>query len=340
MTASVYVVGNFKGGVGKTKTVTMLAYEASTLKNRKTLVIDLDPQDVPPTISDFSDNAMFAADYCIVILQTQELSLDGAQTYIEYMQYLIDNYDININVLGILPCMLRPNGRVDEKILNDAREKYGNNVLTTIVNHQERLKAYDSEDYDIKTIGKGSNDDHTYISDGDVNHIFNTNVKKYDDERKQQEKSEKANEKKEADNEAKKQSKNLIEGMFGTNNIKPDDFVGGKKNESYKELKDLIPDNGVKVDNSVKNVSSSDEVHSDTKMESIKKSSKNEYILNYLVTIENKKNKLDTNEMSSKTTKNTKKIKYEAKIKNTDKDQFKIVSNKQIKVLSDKTEEE
>ena len=41
---SVYVVGNFKGGVGKTKAVTMLAYESATMKNRKTLVVDLDPQ--------------------------------------------------------------------------------------------------------------------------------------------------------------------------------------------------------------------------------------------------------------------------------------------------------
>ncbi len=157
----VYVIGNFKGGVGKTKTVTMLAYESALHLGRKTLVIDLDPQgnatrvlaktgdldeitytvteafqegslepaitnisenldlipantafrnltkilmtkfpsnefdqinylntllkplkekydaiyiDVPPTISDFSDNAMLAADYCIIVLQTQELS--------------------------------------------------------------------------------------------------------------------------------------------------------------------------------------------------------------------------------------------------------------------------
>ncbi|MGC3071936.1 ParA family protein, partial [Enterococcus faecalis] len=46
--------------------------------------------DVPPTISDFSDNGMLAADYCIIVLQTQEISLDGAQTYIAYMQYLAD----------------------------------------------------------------------------------------------------------------------------------------------------------------------------------------------------------------------------------------------------------
>lgn len=232
MDGYVYVIGNFKGGVGKTKSVTMLAYESATVKKRKTLVIDLDPQgnatsvlaktgnikeitktitdgfqkgdltneitpiienldlvasntafrnlskilyqkfpdneraqvtylaelvkplkekydaiylDVPPTISDYSDNAMLAADFCIIVLQTQELSLDGAQTYIAYIQYLVDTYDINLNVLGIIPCMLRQGGRVDDKVLNQAKELYGGNVLNTIVKYQERLKVYDVE---------------------------------------------------------------------------------------------------------------------------------------------------------------------------------------------------
>ncbi|ECB9741964.1 ParA family protein, partial [Listeria monocytogenes] len=57
--------------------------------------------DVPPTISDYSDNAMLAADYCIIVLQTQELSLDGAQTYIAYMQYLADTYNSELDVLGL-----------------------------------------------------------------------------------------------------------------------------------------------------------------------------------------------------------------------------------------------
>lgn len=228
----VYVVGNFKGGVGKTKSVTMLAYESAVIKDKKTLVVDLDPQgnatsilaktgelneisknitvgfeegdlstqitpiinnldliasnttfrnltkilmnrfpndeikqitylkellnplkevydaiyiDVPPTISDYSDNAMLVADYCIIVLQTQELSLDGAQTYIAYMQYLADTYDNDLQVLGIIPCMLRPGGRVDTKVLDQAKELYGGNVLDTIVKYQERLKVYDVE---------------------------------------------------------------------------------------------------------------------------------------------------------------------------------------------------
>jgi len=232
MDGKVYVVGNFKGGVGKTKVVTMLAYEAATQFKDRTLVIDLDPQgnatrvlaktgnidnidksitdgfrvgnlenevisimpkldlipantsfrnltkvlfekfpedeisqisylkelikplkgkydriyiDVPPTISDYSDNAMMAADYCIIVLQTQELSLDGAQTYIAYMQFLSEKYNAHLQVLGIIPMMLRQGGRVDTKVLDQAKEMYGNNVLGTIVNYQERLKVYDVE---------------------------------------------------------------------------------------------------------------------------------------------------------------------------------------------------
>ena len=44
MSADVFVVGNFKGGVGKTKTVTMLSYISAVNKHRRTLVVDLDPQ--------------------------------------------------------------------------------------------------------------------------------------------------------------------------------------------------------------------------------------------------------------------------------------------------------
>lgn len=232
MDGKVYVVGNFKGGVGKTKAVTMLAYESATQLKDRTLVIDMDPQgnatrvlaktgnldkidksitdgfrsgnlenevisiipkldlipantsfrnltkelfekfpedemaqisylkklieplkgkydriyiDVPPTISDYSDNAMMAADYCIIVLQTQELSLDGAQTYIAYMQFLSEKYHAHLQVLGIIPMMLRQGGRVDTKVLDQAKEMYGNNVLETIVNYQERLKVYDVE---------------------------------------------------------------------------------------------------------------------------------------------------------------------------------------------------
>ncbi len=114
--------------------------------------------DVPPTISDYSDNAMLAADYCIIVLQTQELSLDGAQTYISYMQYLVDTYDIDLDVLSIVPCMLKQGGRVDSKVLEQAKELYGSHVLETIVKYQERLKVSDVQGIELNYNANGKVD--------------------------------------------------------------------------------------------------------------------------------------------------------------------------------------
>ena len=42
--------------------------------------------DVPPTLSIFTDSAIYATDFVIIVLQTQQRSLDGAETFFEYLQ--------------------------------------------------------------------------------------------------------------------------------------------------------------------------------------------------------------------------------------------------------------
>lgn len=228
MTATTYVVGNFKGGVGKTKIVTMLAYDNSTIRNKKTLVVDMDPQgnasqvlartgnvaviektitsgiqemdltkcitpiienldliacdtsfrsftkfviknydteieqvsvinkllmplkeeydtifiDVPPTISEYSDNAMVASDYSLIAFQTEEESFEGVKKYVGYQNFMIDRYNIDLQVVGIIACMLKSNSKIDLGILSEAREEYGSAVLDTVITYQERLKGY------------------------------------------------------------------------------------------------------------------------------------------------------------------------------------------------------
>ncbi|AQQ55583.1 AAA family ATPase [Planococcus lenghuensis] len=230
MTAKTIVVGNFKGGVGKTKVSVMASWEYATLLNKKVLLVDMDPQgnastlvarsagidaidktifegfrsedlqsvvmnvtenldlipaavsfknfskflyskfsndldqitylkklleplkanydyifiDVPPTISDYSDNAMMASDYVLIILQAQELSLEGAEKYISYLQFMADEYDADIQVLGVLPVLLRAGGRVDQSTVIRATELFGeDNVFKSVIKHLERLKAWD-----------------------------------------------------------------------------------------------------------------------------------------------------------------------------------------------------
>ena len=49
--------------------------------------------DVPPTISLITDSALYMTDYAIVVLQTQERSLQGAQAFIKYMHCLLYTSD-------------------------------------------------------------------------------------------------------------------------------------------------------------------------------------------------------------------------------------------------------
>ena len=224
------VAGNFKGGVGKTKVSVMASWELAFERNKKVLLVDMDPKgnassliarstgvmkfntnifdgfkkglvkecivemtdnlhiipaqislenfpkflnasvkeeidqvtflkkllipirddydyifiDVPPTISDFSDNAMMAADYVLFILQAQELSLESAETYIKYLKFMADNFDSEIQVVGVLPVLLRPGGRVDMSTIERATKLFGeDNVMQNMVKHLERLKVWD-----------------------------------------------------------------------------------------------------------------------------------------------------------------------------------------------------
>lgn len=235
MSATTITFGNFKGGTGKTTNATMIGNELAT-QNKKTLLIDLDPQanatnlylktknnidndianfqqtlmtaiqnenlepaiinikpnldilpssadfslyprymekvsnykervqylnnlitplknkydyiivDIPPTISLITDSALFMSDYCIIVLQTHERSLQGAEAFVNYIQNeVINDYHApTLEILGILPVLLKNGAPVDMTTLENAREVFGNeNIFQTTIKNMERLKRYD-----------------------------------------------------------------------------------------------------------------------------------------------------------------------------------------------------
>jgi chromosome partitioning protein len=100
--------------------------------------------DVPPTISDITDSALYASDFVVVVLQTQERSLQGAEMFTKYLQSLIDDYDAHMDILGILPVLLKNGAPVDNATLENAKEIFGeHNIFSTLVRNMERLKRYD-----------------------------------------------------------------------------------------------------------------------------------------------------------------------------------------------------
>ncbi|MDJ0332995.1 AAA family ATPase [Planococcus sp. S3-L1] len=100
--------------------------------------------DVPPTISITTDSALYASNFVVVVLQTQERSLQGAEVFTKYLQSLIDEYGAELDIIGILPVLLKNGAAVDLATLENAKEIFGEeNLFKIVVKNMERLKRFD-----------------------------------------------------------------------------------------------------------------------------------------------------------------------------------------------------
>ncbi len=102
--------------------------------------------DVPPSTDLKVDNAMVAADYVIVVQETQQFSFEGSKRLIfEYLQILSDDFGemITTQVIGILPVLLQKRRALHQKIVEQTEEEFGkDNVFNTIINNHARLEYY------------------------------------------------------------------------------------------------------------------------------------------------------------------------------------------------------
>ena len=129
--------------------------------------------DVPPTLSIFTDSAIYATDYVIIVLQTQQRSLDGAETFFEYLQQMYNDYaNIDFDILGVLAVLLKNNVGLDNQILKDAETDFGKDMLfNQIIRHMERLKRYDRTGIAEKGLTKYD------MHDTRLHYIYNTLTK-------------------------------------------------------------------------------------------------------------------------------------------------------------------
>ena len=126
--------------------------------------------DVPPTLSIFTDSAIYATDFVIIVLQTQQRSLDGAETFFEYLQQMYNDYaNIDFDILGVLAVLLKYNVGLDSQILKDAEADFGKDMLfKQIIRHMERLKRYDRTGIAEKGLTKYD------MHDTRLHYIYNT----------------------------------------------------------------------------------------------------------------------------------------------------------------------
>ena len=101
--------------------------------------------DVPPTKSSITDSAVMASDYVLIVLQTQELSLDGATQYLKDLQKLANTYHGNFEIVGVLPVLMDGNASLDKFVLDNAGKLFGEgNIFELTIPNMARLKRFDN----------------------------------------------------------------------------------------------------------------------------------------------------------------------------------------------------
>ncbi|MHA8109924.1 ParA family protein [Lactobacillaceae bacterium Melli_B4] len=98
--------------------------------------------DTPPTLSDYTNNALFACDYFLIILQTQQQAFSSSKKFINYALRLHNDYDLHNDILGIVPYLVDRKGAVDKSIIEQAKKEYEGVITTNTIYNRQRVKRY------------------------------------------------------------------------------------------------------------------------------------------------------------------------------------------------------
>ena len=101
-----------------------------------------------------------ASNYVLIVLQTQELSLDVATQYLQDLQSLAETHGGNFEICGVLPVLMDGRASLDKLVLKHAAEVFGKgNIFDLKVPNMSRLKRFDNtgiqekDQFDRKVLG-------------------------------------------------------------------------------------------------------------------------------------------------------------------------------------------
>ncbi len=117
--------------------------------------------DVPPFSIEITRNAVIFSDFALISLQTHDDSLSGAEEYVNTLSKLQQEYQLDIEIIGILPMLHDARNGVDQTIIQSAKDEFGEeNVFTNIVTQMARIKRFpingitDKDRFDKRVLDK------------------------------------------------------------------------------------------------------------------------------------------------------------------------------------------
>lgn len=99
--------------------------------------------DVPPMNDEITKNVAVVSDFVLISLQTQENSYTGTVDYIEDLTEIKNNFNLKVDVIGILATLFDNRGPVDKMVLQSVYDTFGKeNVFDTVVRSMARIKRF------------------------------------------------------------------------------------------------------------------------------------------------------------------------------------------------------
>ena len=81
--------------------------------------------DVPPTInSDFTNNAVYASDYILMVFQTQQSAYESSLSFVNFLRDRKKESDLSFELVGAVPVLIKKSGRVDKQILDMSKSAF------------------------------------------------------------------------------------------------------------------------------------------------------------------------------------------------------------------------
>lgn len=98
--------------------------------------------DVPPTLSGFTNNAILASDFVIMVLQTQQQAFSSSLKFVSYLKDLKEDYHSSFELLGVIQYMIKRDGKVDNEIIEASSDIFEEAIFVNKIYQRERVKRF------------------------------------------------------------------------------------------------------------------------------------------------------------------------------------------------------
>ena len=132
------------------------------LQSKNTNTFDYVLIDCPPSLGMLSINALVASDYVIVPLKIDKFSLDGFEYLMSSIQEVKEEFNSNLNVLGILITMDKAT-RINREIKGELKEELGDLMFKQTIRDNVDVIKSTFESKPVVYMNKNANASKDYI---------------------------------------------------------------------------------------------------------------------------------------------------------------------------------